>query len=160
MSDYLITDTNDIALITINNIPNNVFYISKIFNMISNENINVDMIMKSLSFKKLINLSFTINESSINNLINTIKKIKVFIPEITTEISNGNSKITIHKKYTGDISFIVSKIFNIASNMKINIGLITTSENEISLLLSSEHTKMFKDELTVLLKKDIYNDAL
>ena len=56
MAEFFISHTNEMAIITLNNIPNNTLYISKIFNIVAKNKINVDMITKTSVYKSKINL--------------------------------------------------------------------------------------------------------
>ena len=59
----------DVALVTINNIPNTVAYVSRILNVISEKEITVDMICQTAPYKNKINLSFTIPEERMGDVI-------------------------------------------------------------------------------------------
>lgn len=143
MSEFLIADTKEITLVTIKNIPNNLCLISKILKIFMEEDVETDFFTKQIPINKMIYISFTLEDKDINKLFKILKKIKLLIPGISTEVSGNNAKV-IFKTNSKNKFYLLSVIFDIASNMKINIHIVNYSDSEISLLLPMESITEFR----------------
>lgn len=153
MSQYFINLTNEIAVITLTRIPNDIYYISKIFTKIADRNINVDIITKTSVYKDEINIIFTIPEDDITLLLEATESLREFIPFMLTEITSGFSKISLTGIYSVNKADILSDFFKTANIYNINILTVSTSENEISVLIESDNASKFKDTIKEIYKK-------
>lgn len=146
MSEYLITDTKEIALITVKNLPDNIFYISKLLETINKENVKIDYFTKQFYLKDKISVTFTVKENLISKVFDVIKKIRQFVPEISTEISGNNTKMLIKISDNENSFLTLIKIVKKASLLKANIHILNYTDNEISVLIPNEFVSEFKSE--------------
>ena len=65
-----ITTTNDITLITLQNCPSESSFMAKIFNKITEYNINVDMISLAPNQGGYTSISFTISDDDLGKILN------------------------------------------------------------------------------------------
>ncbi|MGN0470406.1 MAG: ACT domain-containing protein [Acutalibacteraceae bacterium] len=129
-----ITVCDDITLITLQNIPADINFVTEVFEKIAAMDIDVDMISLSPVQSSLTSLSFTVKDeelvkilgytSTLNN--GTIKPI----------VSSGNCKISINDAGMENCPGVAAKIFRRAADVNTDIRLITTSEAQISLLVT------------------------
>ena len=129
-----ITVCDDITLITLQNIPADINFVTEVFEKIASMDIDVDMISLSPVQSSLTSLSFTVKDeelvkilgytSTLNN--GTIKPI----------VSSGNCKISINDAGMENCPGVAAKIFRRAADVHTDIRLITTSEAQISLLVT------------------------
>jgi len=132
------TVTNYVSLITMDNVPNNPRIISEIFNAIANKNINIDMITQSPSYKGILNISFTIPGEDMPKAITALAKFKKEIPALRLDIDSNNTKICVSGEGMRNIPGVAASLFTVLSKVEIEIKLVTTSETDISYLVSSE----------------------
>ncbi|MGE5473307.1 MAG: ACT domain-containing protein [Ignavibacteriales bacterium] len=131
------TVTNGVSLITMDNIPNNMKIISEIFNAIAKQNINIDMITQSPCYKGILNISFTIPGDDMSKAIIALAKFKKDIPALRLDIDSNNTKICVSGEGMRTIPGVAANLFTVLSRVEIEIKLVTTSETEISYLVSS-----------------------
>ena len=143
-SDQIITgisSTKNDAKITIVGVKDKPGVAASVFKPLSDNLINVDMIVQNISLNgKETDLTFTIKSSDIiktEKLIRQNKKIsfkKISFDKNVSKVSIiGVGMIT-----TPGISY---RMFQALASKKINILVISTSEIKISVLISSKHTK-------------------
>ena len=134
--------SNNDSKITLLGIPDKPGVAAKIFGSLSDEDINVDMIVQNISSDgKYSDLTFTIAETDLlkaKKCINRIKKdinIKNILPD------SNVAKISIVGIGMRSNAGIAEDMFKALGKQKINIDLISTSEIKISVLISRKNLK-------------------
>lgn len=138
MSEKPITSmsvTYNVAIVNVDNIPNNTRLISEIFNTIAESNINVDMISQAAPFKGVINLSFSIPSDDILKAISTLNMFKKTIPKLSIQVDADNTKISVFGELMKNLPGVAATLFSLLAEEGIDIKMITTSEVDISCLL-------------------------
>lgn len=125
----------DVALVTVNNIPNDVKNVSYILNEIASRDVTVDMICQTAPYKNTINLSFTVPQDSLSDLISATTAFKKLSPDISTDLNGNNTKIILVGDDMRNTSGVAAELFSLLSEANIPVKLITTGETEISCLL-------------------------
>ena len=141
MSEEIVTKlsvTDNVTLVTLNNVPNNIKIIADIFSDVAKENINIDMISQTAPYRRKVNISFTMSDSDIAKVISTLGKYKKTIPKLHTEINSNNSKLSIYGEAMRNTPGIAAKLFALLSKNNIEIKLVTTSEVDISYLINEK----------------------
>ena len=147
---YEIRYTDHVALVTLNNIKSDVESLLKVFEIVSNENICVDMISQTAPLNNCVNVSFTVNDNDTAKVISIIYKFKEVFNTLTTQILSNNTKVLISGESMRTESGVATRVLSILSKAQIPIFLITTAETEISLLITEEHAlraKQIMEEL-------------
>ena len=145
--DNAITSYNvssDLALITLEKIPNNISVISEIFSSLAKENINVDMITHTPSYTGIVTVSFSILSTDLAKSILALAKFRSDIPKLKMDVDANNAKITIYGEGKKNVPEIAGNLFSTLTNDGIDIKLVTTSETGISYLVSG------RDELKTI----------
>ena len=106
------------------------------------------MISQTAPLNNTVNLSFTVDDNDTAKIISVIYKFKEVFSSLTTQILSNNTKILISSERMKTESGIATKLFSILSENKIPVSLITTSETEISLLITDEFAPLAKSVLT------------
>lgn len=125
----------NVALVTVDNLPNNMKLISDIFNSIAREKINIDMISQAPPYRGSINLSFSIPSDELVKAISALNKFKKDVPNLHIEVDADNSKITVYGEEMKNIPGVAAKLFTLLAEHGIEVKLVTTSEVEISYLV-------------------------
>lgn len=147
---YEIRYTDHVALVTLNNIKSDVESLLKVFEIVSNENICVDMISQTAPLNNCVNVSFTVNDNDTAKVISIIYKFKEVFNTLTTQILSNNTKVLISGESMRTESGVATRVLSILAKAQIPIFLITTAETEISLLITEEHAlraKQIMEEL-------------
>ena len=151
--NYSVKFTSNVSLVTLNNIESNVHSLLSIFDIVSKENICIDMISQTAPLNNSVNLSFTVNDGDTAKIISILYKFKEVFSNLTTQILSNNVKVLITSELMRTEAGIASKVFQILSDENIPVSLITTSETEISLLIAEEYSETVKLVLTRELNK-------
>ncbi len=129
--DYL----EDVALVTINNIPNRISNTSFILNEIAARNVSVDMICQTAPYKDKINLSFTVPQDSLSDVVAATAAFRSVGSDISTELNGNNTKIILIGEGMRNTPGVAAELFTLLADADIPVKLITTGETEISCLI-------------------------
>jgi len=138
MSDKPISKINityNVALVTIENIPNNTRLVSDIFNTIAQQNINIDMISQAPPFRGSISISFSLPSDDLVKALSALNKFKKSIKDLQIEIDADNTKLQVYGEAMRDIPGVAAGLFTVLANEGLEIKLVTTSEVDISYLI-------------------------
>lgn len=127
--------TYNVALITVDNLPNDMLVISEIFKRIAEKKINIDMISQSPPYMGNINLSFSIPSDDIVAAISTLNGFKSVVPDLRIEVDADNTKISVYGQEMKNIPGVAANLFTILASNGVEIKLVTTSEVDISYLI-------------------------
>ncbi|HEX2985946.1 MAG TPA: ACT domain-containing protein [Caproiciproducens sp.] len=131
-----ITTVNDITLITLQNCPADLKFIANVFSRIAGFGVDVDMISHAPTQGAFTSVSFTISD-------NDLGKVLAFTSElheqskIKTIVSSGNCKISVYDQGMKNSPGVAAEVFAAAAKADTDIRIITTSEVDISLLVTA-----------------------
>lgn len=131
----VISTVDNITLVTLQGFPANVSAMSQIFDAIARFHINIDMISMAPTHGAYTGMSFTISD---NDLIDILAFTSALEKEkgLKVIVSSVNHKISVYDKAMKNTPGIAAKVFNAIAETDADIRLITTSEVEISLLVT------------------------
>lgn len=132
----IVTVTEDITLITIQGVPSGIDFIAEVFEKIASFDINVDMISVTPPQGTLVNLSFTISDDDLGKVLEFTASLRDEINNIKPIVSSGNYKISILDEAMEHTPGTAAKIFRAAAQANTDIRIITTSEVQITLLVT------------------------
>lgn len=142
--DYL----EDVALVTINNIPNLTKNVSFILSEIASRGVTVDMICQTAPYKDKINLSFTVPQDSLADVIAATTSFRSVSPDISTDLNGNNTKIILFGEGMRNTSGVASELFELLAAANVSVKLITTGETEISCLIDIKDVDTVKKLLS------------
>lgn len=135
MGTATITATSDITLITLQNCPSDITFIAELFQKISDCGINIDMISLAPAHGAVTALSFTIFDNDLGKILEFTSELHDKF-DMKTIVSSGNCKISVFDQKMKNTPGIAAKVFAAAAKVNTDIRIITTSEVEISLLVT------------------------
>ncbi len=138
---------SDVALVTINNIPNTTENLSKILGEISSRHVTVDMISRTAPYKERFNLSFTVPQENLADVIDATAAFKALSPEISTDLNGNNTKVILSGAGMRDTYGVAAELFQLLADADIPVKLITTAETEISCLVDIKDVERVKELL-------------
>lgn len=130
-----ISATYNVALVTVDNLPNDMNLISDIFNSIAEQGINIDMISQAPPYRGSVNLSFSLPADDLLKAISALNTFKSKVPDLLVEVDSDNTKISVYGESMKNLPGVAAKLFTILANNGIVIKLVTTSEVDISYLI-------------------------
>lgn len=131
----VISTVDNITLVTLQGFPANADSIAKIFDAISQYDINIDMISMAPTHGALTGLSFTISDQDLIDILSFLSALKKET-KVNVIVSSVNHKISVYDPVMKNTPGIAAKVFNAIRATDADIRLITTSEVEISLLVT------------------------
>ena len=137
----------DVAVITILNVPDEPGTSFKIFGLLAQKNINVDIILQSTGRDGKKDISFTCAESEAETALRVLREseaetaLRVLresakFDQVTCD--ETCAKVSIVGAGMQSHSGVASKMFEALSNSNINIKMISTSEIKISCIIDRE----------------------
>lgn len=131
----VISTVNNITLVTLEGFPAKSDTIAQIFDAISQYEINIDMISMAPTHGAVTTLSFTISDNDLVDILSYVTDLKKKMP-IKVIVSSVNHKISVYDPAMKNTPGIAAKVFCALDSTDADIRLITTSEVEISLLVT------------------------
>ena len=125
----------DVAVITILNVPDEPGTSFKIFGLLAQKNINVDIILQSTGRDGKKDISFTCAEGEAEVAMRVLKDSAHFSD---VSVDTTCAKVSIVGAGMQSHSGVASKMFEALSNNNINIKMISTSEIKISCIIDRE----------------------
>ena len=122
----------DVAVITILNVPDEPGMSFKIFGLLAQKNINVDIILQSTGRDGKKDISFTCAEGEAEVAMRVLKESAHFSD---VSVDTTCAKVSIVGAGMQSHSGVASKMFEALSNNNINIKMISTSEIKISCII-------------------------
>ena len=122
----------DVAVITILNVPDEPGTSFKIFGLLAQKNINVDIILQSTGRDGKKDISFTCAEGEAELAMRVLKESAHFSD---VSVDTTCAKVSIVGAGMQSHSGVASKMFEALSNNNINIKMISTSEIKISCII-------------------------
>lgn len=130
-----ITSIPNITLVTLQGFPANTKSVSDILAEIAKLEINIDMISMAPTHGAYTGFSFTISDEDLVEMLSYTANLKKELG-IKVIVSSVNHKISIYDEIMRSTPGIAAKVFSAIAHTGADIRLITTSEVEISLLVS------------------------
>ena len=129
--------------LTISGIPDKPGISARIFGLLADENINVDMIVQNISQDGIqANITFTVPNSEINTAKKILKKNLNKIKYTSLKTDENVSKISVIGMGMMSQSGVAQKMFKTLADNSINILAISTSEIKISVLIDKKYTNV------------------
>ena len=125
----------DVAVITILNVPDEPGTSFKIFGLLAQKNINVDIILQSTGRDGKKDISFTCAEGEAELAMRVLKESAHFSD---VSVDTTCAKVSIVGAGMQSHSGVASKMFEAISNNNINIKMISTSEIKISCIIDRD----------------------
>ena len=125
----------DVAVITILNVPDEPGTSFKIFGLLAQKNINVDIILQSTGRDGKKDISFTCAQGEAETALRVLKESAHYAD---ISVDTTCAKVSIVGAGMQSHSGVASKMFEAMSNNNINIKMISTSEIKISCIIARD----------------------
>lgn len=140
----------NVSAVSFNNVPLDRTIMEDTLKIVADAGINVDMISMTAPTSERFSFGFTVNDEDMPKLLSTMKVLKEK-NETAPMINSGNRKIALKTGAMKDTVGFAAKVFGILNRLSAMILLITTSVDEISVLIRNADAdavvKAFEEEL-------------
>lgn len=144
-----VTVSNDITLVTLHNAPADMDFIATIFEDIATLNIDIDMISLSPVQGSTMTVSFTIKDDDLMSLLGYTSRLKA--KNIKPIVSSGNSIISVMDDTMEENPGVAAKIFRAIANNKVDIRIVSTSQVQVSVLVTEADFEQAYQGLSICL---------
>ncbi len=131
-----ISVTDNVAMVTLEGVSNNFYVVSSVFNLLSNESINLDMISQSIDKENNLVISFSIDDEDVSSFNNLVKENQNIFNNVKTEVSQDLIKLSLVGVGMASNFGVAAKVFDTLAKAKIPFYHISTSEISISCTVS------------------------
>ncbi|MSS18983.1 aspartate kinase [Pseudoramibacter porci] len=131
----------DIAKISILEVPDKPGIAFRLFSSLASQNIHVDMIVQNVNRTAVNDISFTVNVDELQKAVEVSQKFAFDVGAQKVEFDQGVAKLSIVGTGIVANADIASQFFEALYELGINILTISTSEIKISCLIDKERAK-------------------
>ena len=108
----------------------------KVFSLLGQQNINVDIILQSIGRNDTQDISFTVRRSDVDQALALLEEHKSSLAFDHIDVDKGVVKVSIVGAGMVDNAGVAAKMFGALYDADINIRMISTSEIKVSVLLN------------------------
>ncbi len=134
-----VTLNTDEAKVSLRGVPDKPGVAAKIFKIIADEDINIDMIIQNIGEKGKSDISFTVIKRDLKKTLAIIGKVAKTIGVKQVEADENIARISIVGVGMRTHSGIAAQMFGALASKKINIEMISTSEIKTSCIVGKKH---------------------
>ena len=134
-----VTKDNDVARISLLNIPDSPGKAFSLFSLLAKKNINVDLIIQSIGRSNTKDISFTVSEGNLKEAVEILEANKDIIGFEEIAHTDAVSKVSIVGAGMVTNAGVAAKMFEALYEAHINIQMIATSEIKVSVLIDAEN---------------------
>jgi len=132
--------TENVAIISFENAPSKIGFLSGLFDRLAQAGINVDMISQTAPKGRSNTISFTVADEDVAPVLSLVAGWKE--EAVRPLVSAGNMKISLYGAEMTDRPGVAADVFGRLNAKGIDLLLITTSDVDISVVVSSANADM------------------
>lgn len=129
------------AKLTVCDVPDKPGLAARIFKTISNQGINVDMIVQNTSRQRITDISFTVSRVMLKSALSATRKISKRIGAGSVFAETDIARVSIVGVGMKTHSGVAAKMFEALARSRINIEMISTSDISISCIIKKKNAK-------------------
>ncbi len=132
----------DEAKLTVVGVPDIPGIASKILKPISEQNIEVDMIVQNVGLDKKTDFTFTVHRNDYKRAMSVLEEVSEGLGAERTVGDNDIAKVSIVGVGMRSHAGVATKMFEVLSDEGINIQMISTSEIKISVVIDEKYLEL------------------
>jgi aspartate kinase len=137
-----ITYDRDQAKITVVHVPDKPGIAAALFSPLSDNNVNVDMIIQNASLEGFTDLTFTVSKKDLKKAQKIVDTTAHAVGAKKVEVDDQVAKVSIIGVGMASHSGVAAKMFTTLANESVNIMMISTSEIKISCVIQRKYTEL------------------
>lgn len=130
-----VSSTDNVSIITFENAPAGIKFLSSVFDTAANEGINVDMISQNIHGRDKSTVSFTVIDNRVADILKVVKQLEKSYAIPKPLVSIGNIKINLFSEDMPNSIGVAADVFNKLEQANIDVMLVTTSDVDISFVV-------------------------
>ena len=140
----------NVTLISLENAPSGIAFLSELFALISKNGVNVDMIARTPARVSGADLCFTVGDGDLSKALEISNELRRQNGGIKAGVNSGNVKISVFGEAMRASHGVAAKVFKTVADAGAEILLLTTSEVDISILLTQHDAQKALQSLEFL----------
>ncbi|MCB0323409.1 MAG: aspartate kinase [Bdellovibrionales bacterium] len=138
-----ITCRADEAKLTLRNVPDKPGIAAKVFKVLGDAEVVVDMIVQSQGTAGRAAISFTVPQESAQTAYEALLKLATEeMPDASVELDKDIAKLSVVGEGMRTHAGVASKMFEVLGANGINVEMITTSEIKISVAIEAKYSEL------------------
>lgn len=137
-----ISFTENVAIVSFEKTRAYIKSMSFVFNNVAKAGINVDMISQNAPKGEYSAVSFTVCDDDVTKILEIVADLKPEHKSLMPLISSGNVKISLYGKGMPSNVGVAADVFSKLSEKNIDAMMVTTSEVDISIVVSSANADL------------------
>ena len=133
-----VTKDKNVARLALVGLPNEPGIAFKIFSLLANASVNVDIILQSIGRGEEKDISFTVAKSDLELAQHILEENKSAIGFDDIQVSDNVAKVSIVGAGMANNPGVAARMFEALYTAGININMISTSEIKVSVLVNSD----------------------
>ncbi|HTC11051.1 MAG TPA: aspartate kinase [Acetobacteraceae bacterium] len=134
--------SRDDAKLTVRRVPDRPGIAATIFGVLSEQNVNVDMIVQNISADGTTDMTFTVGKSDLPRAQAALAEIRPQVGYAELLADPNVAKISVVGVGMRSHAGVANTMFRALADKAINIQVISTSEIKVSVLIASEYTEL------------------
>jgi aspartate kinase len=134
--------SRDEAKITVRGVPDRPGIAASIFGALSEQNVNVDMIVQNISADDTTDMTFTVGKADLARARAALADLRDHIKYGALLEDPDVAKISVVGVGMRSHAGVASTMFSALADKAINIQVISTSEIKVSVLIAAEYTEL------------------
>jgi len=134
-----VTLNTDEAKVSLRGVPDKPGVAARIFKIVADENINIDMIIQNIGAGGKSDISFTVLKRDLKRTLAIVRKIAETLGTEQVDFDENIARISIVGVGMRTHSGIAARMFGALASQKINIEMISTSEIKISCIVNKKY---------------------
>ena len=126
--------TENVSAVSFNNVPLNKTIMEDTLKIVAAAGVNVDMISMTAPTQEIFSFGFTVNDEDMPKMLGSVGELKAK-GVVSPMINSGNRKIVIKTGEMTETIGFAARVFEILNRLEAMILMITTGEDEISVLI-------------------------
>lgn len=135
-----IYSTEGITIITFEEAPAHIGFVSELFLKVADAKINIDMISQTAPKGESNTISFTVQDNDLPALLEIINGMKDDKKALTPYVSTGNVKLSLYGSEMPKLCGVAADVFARLAANEIDTLLMTTSDVDISIVVSNANS--------------------
>lgn len=129
---------DNITRITVCGLSNCMTSLPTIFSTLAKNNINVDIIIQSMTTKETTDISFSIKSKNLKETIAVLEANKSILKYDHLESETGLAKVSIVGSGMASNPGVAAEMFSVLANNNIQVKMVSTSEIKVSTVIDEE----------------------
>ena len=128
----------NVAKVTLLGLPNHVEAVSRVFDTIAEQQINIDVIVQNVLDEERTSLSFTVDRDLLDSVLDVLRKREADLGFQRIIHESGLAKVSIVGSGMASNPGVAAAMFHVLSGQKIKVKMISTSEIKVSTIINED----------------------